>query len=185
MSHRQLLTDVAALTDDDLRSPSLLPGYSRAHVLMHLVNKAAAHVLLFEGAAVGEIRRLHPVGYDPNQAAAAGVGRSASQLWADLAASLELLEQAWDGLDPALWARQGIMTAGQRTMVEIVAHHLRNVEVHHVDLDIGYQIAEWPTTFVQGELAKRLGALPDRADHAELLAWLLDRAPAPRLVGPW
>jgi len=28
-------------------------------------------------------------------------------------------------------------------MVEIVAHHLRNVEVHHVDLDIGY-LASFP-----------------------------------------
>ena len=45
------------------------------------------------------------------------------------------------------------------------------------------QISEKPH-FVEGELARRLRALPDRADHAELLAWLLDRAPAPRL-GPW
>jgi maleylpyruvate isomerase len=70
-------------------------------------------------------------------------------------------------------------------MAEIVAHHLRSVEVHHVDLNIGYQVSQWPATFVEDELAKRLRGLPERADHAELLAWLLDRAPAPRLVGSW
>jgi len=132
-SHRRLLAGLAALTDDDVRSASLLPGYSRGHVVTHLAEKAKAHVVVFEGAAV----------------------------------------------------RQGIMTADPRTMVEILAHHLRNVEVHHVDLDIGYGISAWPAAFVAGELSKRLRALPHRADHAELLAWLLGRAPAPHLAGPW
>ncbi|MGH9094591.1 MAG: maleylpyruvate isomerase N-terminal domain-containing protein [Acidimicrobiales bacterium] len=184
-SHERLLADLARLPDAAFRSPSLLPGYSRGHVVTHLANKARAHVSLFEGAAAGEIRRLHPLGYDPDQAAAAGAQRSARQLLADLRTSFELLEAAWDDLVPALWERQGIMTAGPRTMSEIVSHHLRNVEVHHVDLDTGYRISEWPAVFVEGELPKRLRALPDRADHAGLLAWLVDRAPAPDLLGPW
>ncbi len=70
-------------------------------------------------------------------------------------------------------------------MVEVVAHHWRNVEVHHVDLDIGYTATNWPPDFVEGELAKRLRSLPDRADHAELLAWLLGRGTPPQLFGPW
>jgi hypothetical protein len=67
-------------------------------------------------------------------------------------------------------------------MVEIIAHHLRNVEVHHVDLDIDYLASDWPTQFIEGELAKRLRTLPGRTDHADLLAWLLDRARAPDLM---
>jgi hypothetical protein len=54
-----------------------------------------------------------------------------------------------------------------------------------VDLDIGYLVSSWPPIFVDGELAKRLRALPNRADHADLLAWLLGRATAPELLGPW
>lgn len=184
-SHQGILADIAPLKDDDLRLPSLLPGYSRGHVIAHLVNKAKAHIWLFEGAAARETRRLHPIGYDPDASAAAGSGRPARDLLADLSTSFDLLEAAWDGLDANLWDRQGIMTAGPRTMSEIVGHHLRNVEVHHVDLDIGYQISEWPAVFVEGELPKRLRSLPDRADHAALLAWLLNRGPAPDLVGPW
>ena len=183
--HRRLLADLSSLVDADFRVPSLLPGYSRGHVVTHLANKAGAHVVLFEGAAAGEMRRVHPVGYDPDRAAAAGAGRSAAHLRADLTASLDLLEAAWDRFDDDLWNRRALMMAGPRTMTEVVAHHLRNVEVHHVDLDIGYQVADWPSVFVDGELAKRLRALPDRADHAHLLGWLLDRAPAPDLVGPW
>jgi maleylpyruvate isomerase len=183
-SHRRLLAALAPLTDDDFRAPSLLPRYSRGHVVTHLANKAKAHVRLFEGAALADIRRLHPDRYDPDLAADAGADRCAAELRSDIETSFALLEAAWDGLDDALWDRQGLMTAGPRTMAEIVNHHLRNVEVHHLDLDIGYAASDWPPTFVEGELVRRLHALPDRADHANLLAWLLGRAPAPELR-PW
>ena len=53
-----------------------------------------------------------------------------------------------------------------------------------MDLDVGYQPHDWPATFVDGELTRRLRTLPDRAAHPDLLAWLLDRAPAPELA-PW
>ncbi len=74
---------------------------------------------------------------------------------------------------------------GPRTMAEIVGHHLRNVEVHHVDLDIGYLPSDWPAELVDAELPRRLRSLPGRAPDADLLAWLLGRAPAPELTGPW
>jgi hypothetical protein len=48
-SHRQLIADLAPLTDDDFRSPSLLPRYSRGHVVTHFANKTKAHILLFGG----------------------------------------------------------------------------------------------------------------------------------------
>ncbi|HZJ03886.1 MAG TPA: maleylpyruvate isomerase N-terminal domain-containing protein [Nocardioidaceae bacterium] len=184
-SHRLLLASLGSLTDDDFRAPSLLPCYSRGHVVTHIANKAKAHVVIFEGPAAGEIRQLHPDGYAPDLAADLGASRSGAELRSDLAHCLELLEATWDALDDALWDRHGIMAAGPRTMAEIVAHHLRNVEVHHVDLDIGHRPSDWPSILVEGELSKRLRSFPDRADHAEILAWLLGRAPAPELTGPW
>lgn len=184
-SHRLLLGSLEPLTDDDLRAPSLLPRYSRAHLVTHIANKARAHALLFDGAAVGEVRTIHPAGYDPDVAAAAGADRSAAELRSELARAFELVEVAWAALDDALWGRQGVMLAGPRTMVEVAGHHLRDVEVHHVDLDIGHRPSDWPAVLVDGELPKRLQALPDRSGHAELLAWLLGRAPAPELTGPW
>lgn len=184
-AHRALLAALGPLTDDNFRSPSLLPRYSRGHVVTHLANKTRAHLWIFGGPPVGEIRQLHPDGYDVDRAVDAGASRSASELRADLTQSFDLLQAAWESLDDALWTSNGIMTAGPRTMTEIVRHHMRNVEVHHVDLDIGYRPADWPANFVEGELPKRLRVLPDRADHAELLAWLLGRSPAPELQGPW
>ncbi len=67
---------------------------------------------LLEGAAAGEVRRVHPDGYDPDAVAARGVGRTASDLHADLARALAALEAAWDILDDDHWSRHGVMAAG-------------------------------------------------------------------------
>lgn len=184
-SHRLLLASLAPLTDDDFRAPSSLPRYSRGHVVAHIANKAMAHVGIFDGAAAGEIRKLYPDEYDPDLAADRGASRCAADLRAHLAGCFELLEAMWDALDDTFWHRQGKMAAGLRTMAEIVAHHLRDVEVHHVDLDIGYRPCDWPAILVEVELPKRLRSLPDRADRGEILAWLLGRSSAPELTGPW
>ena len=54
-----------------------------------------------------------------------------------------------------------------------------------MDLDLGHRPSDWPAILVEGELAKRLPSLPERADHAGLLAWLIGRGQAPELIGPW
>lgn len=178
-----MLAGLELLTDEDLRSPSRLPRYSRAHLVTHLTNKASAHAWIFGGPAASEIRHLHPDGYDADRAAQSGAQRTAVELCSDLVASFVGLEAAWDALDNSHWESLAIMTAGPRSMAEIVTHHLRNVEVHHVDLDIGYGFEDCLPTFLDGELTKRLRDLPDRSSHAALLAWLLDRADAPDLSG--
>jgi maleylpyruvate isomerase len=183
--HQHFLDGVARLPDDELREASELPRWSRAHVVAHVINKTRAHVWLFGGPACGEVRHLYPPGHDQDLAADAKASRSSPELRADLTDAFELLELAWDALDDSLWHREAVMTLGRRrSMTEIASHHLRDVEVHHVDLGIGYHPSDWPTLFVEGELVRRMRGLPDRTDRAELLAWLLGRRDAPEL-GPW
>jgi maleylpyruvate isomerase len=184
-ANRSFVAAVAPLSDVELASPSLLPSYSRRHVVARVINKTEAHVLLFGGPPAGEVRRLHPEGHDADRAAHQGAARARSDLYAALERSFIELEGAGDALDDTMWESLGIMTAGPRTMADIAGHHLRNVEVHHVDLDVGYLPSDWPGLFVETELIRRLPALADRADHADLLAWLLGRGPAPELTTPW
>ena len=45
-STEAVFTDIEGLTDDQAREPSLLPGWSRGHVLTHLARNADAMVNL-------------------------------------------------------------------------------------------------------------------------------------------
>ena len=133
-SHRRFLATVADLDEKALRAPSRLPGWSRGHVVAHVLNKTQAHLRLFGGPALGEVRALYPPGHDQDAAAAKGADRSQDQFAAVLDAAFTALEDAWDHLAEQHWAAMAVMTAGERTLADVVSHHLRNVEVHHVDL---------------------------------------------------
>lgn len=183
-SHQRLVAAVDAFDEAAFREPSRLAPWTRAHVVAHLINKAEAHVGLFEGAAVGETRSLYPVGHSQDEAAELGAAKPGTVLSDGLRYWFQQLETSWDSLKDGHWHREGIMTAGSRTMEEIVSHHLRNIEVHHVDLGVGYTPSDWPHDFIERELAKRLDGLAGRANHSDLLAWLLGRQEAPDL-GPW
>ena len=137
---------------------------------------------MLEGALLNELRQPD---YDRAQAeVAAGSGRSATELREDVIRSFARLEGVWAKIPDECWDRMGICVPGPRSMADIAGRHLRDVEVHHVDLDIGYAPADWSAVFVDHELPKRLAGLPNRTNHASLLAWLLDRGDAPEL-GPW
>jgi maleylpyruvate isomerase len=113
-----------------------------------------------------------------------GAGRPAAAVIEDVSDALHRLECAFDSLPDGLWDREGICAPGPRTMAEIVFRHLRDVEVHHADLGLGYTPEDWPEIYVEGELERRLPHLADRANRARLVAWLIGRGPAPEL-GPW
>ena len=179
-----MLTAVGRLSDEEVRGQSKLAGWSRAHVITHLARNADSHVWLFDGARLGEVRHQYPQPGIRERDIEAGATRTAVALALDLGGSCEALETAWSDLGDDLWEREGVVTPGSRTMSEIVFRRLREVEVHHVDLDVAYSSADWSTTYVEGELRRRLPGLANRADHPALVEWLLGRGPAPELT-PW
>ncbi|MFZ0768372.1 MAG: maleylpyruvate isomerase N-terminal domain-containing protein [Acidimicrobiales bacterium] len=183
-SHHQLLNDVVQLTDNDLREPCRLPGWSRAHVLAHLARNADSHVWLFEGAMIGETRQQYPVEGMRDRDIEAGSTQSKDELFRDLKSSCRALEAAWDELDDNLWESLQNVGPGPRSMAEIVFRRLREVEIHHVDLDVEYFSSDWPELYVEDELRRQLLNLPNRADHTVLVEWLVGRREAPSL-GPW
>ncbi len=182
--HRRVLDTIDRVNDDELTYPSLLPGWSRADVIAWLALKSQSHSHLFGGPAAGEVRSQFPEGYEQAEMIRGEIVRGATHLRSTLAVSFSDLEEAWARLPDGLWDSQGVTSAGRRSMTDIVARHLRDVEVHHVDLGAGYSIVDWPAQFVDTEFTKRLPDLGGRAERAALLAWLLGRGPAPEL-GPW
>ncbi len=183
-AHRRFIQTVNHLDDGDLGDPSLLPGWSRSDVIAWTALKSQSHVHLVHGAISGEVRTQFPDGYDHGATIRSETSRGPGHLRSILRSAFLDLEASWGRLGDHLWDSEGDTTAGRRSMTEILARHLRDVEIHHVDLALDYQPSDWPAEFVELELAKRLRDLDRRADPAELLAWLLGRRPAPQLR-PW
>ena len=183
-SHARLLDSVAKLGDRDVRAPSSLPGWSRAHVMTHLARNADSFVWLCEGAKIGESRHQYPRPGMREADIDAGSSLSASALFDDLARACRALECSFDALADGLWDFEVTVRTGTKRLTEIAFSRLREVEVHHLDLAVGYGPAQWPSVYIEGELARQLAALPERAGHADLVAWLIGRAEAPRLE-PW
>src|ERR1700722_19188275 len=81
---QRLLDEARTLSEADLRAPSLLPGWTRAHVLAHLARGADAMRDLLAGARSGRARP----GYASAQAREAGIEQGAALRAADLMADL-------------------------------------------------------------------------------------------------
>ena len=57
---QRLLDDARTIPEAELRAPSLLPGWTRAHVLAHVARGADAMRNLLIGAGPGRTGRLTP-----------------------------------------------------------------------------------------------------------------------------
>src|SRR6202050_1838941 len=84
----QRLLDVArVITEADLRAPSLLPGWTRAHVLAHLARNADAIRNLLAGARSGQPRDAYPSAEARDAGIEEGSRQGAAALMTDLADS--------------------------------------------------------------------------------------------------
>lgn len=151
------------LTDDDMRAPSLLPGWTRGHVVTHLARNADAFCNLLHWAETGQESYMYESPEKRDADIDAGAGRSAHDLRVDASASAGRFLQAINELDvrheDALVSRM----PGQRTFPakEVTTHRLVELEVHHADLGIGYGPADWDTAFCDLILHR---VVEDRAD---------------------
>ncbi len=168
---RRILRAVGDLTDEQAAARSRLPGWSRAEVLTHLARNADAGRGLAQAAARGEVGVQYPGGSEQRAAGiAAGRGVGAAALLADLRRACDGLMEAWMQLPDDAWGRVGRSLTGHRTQRGWVWSRWREVEVHHVDLGLGYAPAEWPVPFVTRGLDEVLAELPARFEGGRLAA---------------
>ena len=189
-----MLDAVAGLDEDGFSAPSMLPGWTRKHLVAHAAANADALGNLVHWAATGEETPM----YASAEERAAGIDRgptlSADELRSWLTASAHRLAAGLDRLTDEQWQHQ-VVTAQGRTVpaTELPWMRAREVCVHAVDLGTGVvTFADLPRGFLAalvGEIrAKRgLAELPDGPLPA-VAAWLAGRphslADAPEL-GPW
>jgi maleylpyruvate isomerase len=152
-----LIDTVSRLSDDEVRAPSVLPGWSRGHVVTHLARNADALSHVLGGPAAGEVRPQYPSAAEREADIEAGAGRPARELLEDLAAACGRWEHAVNQVRSvhldALGAR---LPEGPTYPVRKVGMFRRTeVEVHHADLDAGYSAADWPPDFVARLMDRR------------------------------
>ena len=67
-AHERLLTATRELRDEQMRRPSLLPGWSVGHVLTHVARNADSHVRRAEAAVRGVVVDQYDGGYAGREA---------------------------------------------------------------------------------------------------------------------
>ncbi|WP_127934377.1 maleylpyruvate isomerase family mycothiol-dependent enzyme [Nonomuraea polychroma] len=157
----RLLATAASLSDADLTAPSLLPGWTRGHVLAHLAQNADSHLNLLTWAKTG-VRTPQYASYAARAARIeAAATRPAAQLVADVQDGAARLAAAVRDLPEQAWSAQ---VEGMRPPPHpawyLLVRRLREVGFHHVDLDAGYGPADWPEPFVNRELRDCLATWP-------------------------
>ncbi|MFI5974429.1 maleylpyruvate isomerase family mycothiol-dependent enzyme [Streptomyces sp. NPDC051452] len=140
----RLLSAVAKMDNASLAQPSRLPGWSRGHVLAHLARNADALVNVLAGRPM----------YASAEARDADIERDApraleAQL-TDLRESAARFQAAGDV--PADWGRTVEMRNGVTDSASRVPfRRWVEVDLHHVDLGIGYELEDLPDEFIRRE----------------------------------
>jgi maleylpyruvate isomerase len=140
----QLLGDTIRVTDEQWRAPSRLPEWSRGHVATHLARQADAIVRLTEWAKTGVRNDMYASPEERSEQIEAGSGRSGLDLQIDLDESAGRLGQAFESLDAAgAWDAEVEMRGGLRVPARLLPlARLLEVAIHHVDLDVGFEISD-------------------------------------------
>ncbi|MET8245406.1 maleylpyruvate isomerase family mycothiol-dependent enzyme [Streptomyces sp. NPDC005202] len=152
-----LLTAAAKLDNVSVTESSRLPGWTRGHVLAHLARNADALVNVLEGRPM----------YVSAKARDADIERDAPRpldvQLADVRESAARFQEA--AAAPADWSRTVELRNGVTDSASRVPfRRWVEVELHHVDLGIGYELEDLPAAFVEREidfLARRFAGHPD------------------------
>ena len=192
-AHQALTEHLVVMTDGagaDAALPSLLPGWTRGHVLTHIARNADSFVRLLEAAGRGEVVTQYAGGVEGRNAdIEAGATRQWATLVDDVSSSAAKLEDVFAG--QSRWDLAMTNSQGESVPhADLPFRRLREVLVHHADLgDDGFTPAEWPADYVREELRRMemqynarqpmgVSGLPEAARAAaplERLCWLLGR----------
>jgi maleylpyruvate isomerase len=93
-THGRLMTSLERLDDDQVAAPSLLPGWTRGHLLTHIARNADSHVRVLTAARRGEVVEQYPGGKAGRAAdIESGATRSVGELVADVETSARRLSE--------------------------------------------------------------------------------------------
>lgn len=201
-STQSLLGDTIVLTDEQWAEPSLLPGWSRAHVATHVARGADALTHLVRARLVDRPRRLYESEASRLSDIERGSERSGLDLQIDLDTSAGALDDVLDEVTD--WHALVALPVGELPLAAVTLARLHEVCIHHLDLGVGWSPArldpvparwllQWaalllhdvpalPAVEIESAsgVTESFGAAGERVtvsgDDAALWAWLTGRA---------
>lgn len=209
----RLIGSAQALSEAEVTAPSLLAGWTRGHLLTHLSRNADALVNLLLWARTGIETPMYASMLLRDSDIEAGAPRPLAEQLDDLRTSADRWLALARNAPAESWQAHIRTRQGREiTADEILWMRTREVEMHHVDLAVGYRPADWPVEFVARLLPEITGYLsksvegpafaveatdtgftatlgagePDRTVSGParpLLAWLAGRSPGTDLTG--
>lgn len=146
---QRLVRTVDGLTEDQLRAPSLLPGWSRGHVVAHLALNGEALDGVLTGLREGDSPSMYPSQEARDGDIEALAAADPGELRDRLLGSVTRFSDAAAAFPPELGDRDVPRTPGGPSFPAsgVLLMRWREVEIHHADLGADYTHADWSTDF--------------------------------------
>lgn len=159
---QDLVQDVDGLDDSDMAGATLLPDWDRAMLVTHVAARSEGVLRAVQAAERGEVGQVYPGGRPARDAGIeAGRGRPADELKDRLRRGTSQLQAALERAPESVWRAKALH--GQEVdIANLVTSQVREVLVHHVDLQVGYGPRQWPTPWVVEEMDLCMLDLPAR-----------------------
>ena len=160
---RSLTRTVDGLADEAYAEPSLLPGWTRGHVVAHLALHAEAMAAAMVGLATGErevVMYASSAARDADIEKLAGAGAAAVR--GRLLAGTTAFSDACHRMPDAGWLGSVRRTPDHHVSfpaTQVPVKRLYEVEIHHVDLDAGYGPSSWSEEFAASLIDDRSARL--------------------------
>jgi maleylpyruvate isomerase len=156
----RVIQTAAAFDDEQIRRPSLCPGWTRAHVLAHVAANGRGTARLLTWIATGMQHLKYPSVQARNDEIEEGSRQPAGALVGALEESAARVAAAMERISSDRWEVSvpdgGGGTGPQVTAAEILWSRLQELELHHVDLNASYTPAHWSPEFAVRTLSDAL-----------------------------
>lgn len=209
-STRRFTDSVRLLSDAQVGGTTLIPPWTRGHVITHVARAADSYRRLLTGAIEGVEAPQYPSMQFRADQIEAGARRPVAELVADVLGASARFDEMLRALPEFAWRASVRMRPGElRAPAALPLIRVREIEVHHVDLAVGYRFGDiapdtavWIIDDILMELGRRAEIRPLHlkatdtglsrelgvdaplisGTQVDLLAWLSGRTPGTGLV---
>jgi maleylpyruvate isomerase len=149
----RVLRTVDGFHGDDWSDPSLLPHWTRAHVVAHLALNAEGIARALHGVVADDTDDGPHTMYDSDEKRDSDITDLATahpaELRDRLLAGTTMLNRAIAAIPDDQWETRIERTPGGREIraAALPGMRLRELEIHHVDLGAGYTTSDWSEAF--------------------------------------